>query len=76
MAEPDPRSAFLERAETSPFDGYRAIATKDDWYASGRVGWFGTFRPDMDGQDWTEHATALIRGTGPLTQLTVVDCHV
>lgn len=46
------------------------------WLFLPAVGWFGTLDPEMGDLEWTEEATILIQAAGPLTQLTVVDCHV
>lgn len=71
-----PRAAFLARASTGPFDGYRAIVAGGQWHAPDNMGWFGTFAAEADEQSWTELATGLIKAAGPYTRLTVVDCHV
>lgn len=72
----DPTAAFLRRACTSPFDGYRAIVADGQWHAPASMGWLGTLSTDTEEHAWSAQATDLIKAAEPHTRLTVVDCHV
>jgi hypothetical protein len=70
-----PREAFVQAARdraTSPF----AIVKDGQWYAKGRMGWWGMSNDDGTQEDWNRRVSELLDSLRDDTRLTVVDCHI
>lgn len=69
------REVYVQRAVHGvavPF----ALVKDGQWFESGKMGWFGISRDDMDAFEWNEQVAKLYDSLPDDTVLTLVDCHV
>lgn len=67
------RDAYITREESRALMTY-AVVKDGQWYARGKMGWWGVSTHEVD--DWDSQFAALMDGLAPDTQLTLVDCHI
>lgn len=72
---PDPRAMFVRRAADSILPGY-AFVKNGEWFAQGRMGWFGMSSDDVSSEDWAAEMIKMIRALPEDEFITVIDCHI
>lgn len=69
------REAFMDRAAARSAVTY-AVVKDGQWYARGKMGWWGFSRDEINPDEWNDRFWELLDSLPGETLLTVVDCHV
>lgn len=69
------REKFVERASNGSFTPY-AVLKDGEWFAQGKMGWFGMSNDVADSETWNNRVWELLRDLPEDTLITAVDCHI
>lgn len=68
------RADFVQKARNSSTTTY-ALIYQGEWYARGKMGWFGFSHDEKDGDIWNKEYNDLLDSLPDDTLLSVYDCH-
>lgn len=69
------RESYVNVARERAISTY-ALVMNGQWYAKGRMGWFGCSDDKITQDEWNRKVNELLDGLPDDTLLTVVDCHI
>jgi hypothetical protein len=70
-----PRDQFVQQARDAAVSSY-AVVKDGQWYAKGKMGWFGMSDDKVSQEYWNRKVGELLDGLPDDTVITVVDCHI
>lgn len=69
------RANYIEQARNRALSPY-ALVKDGQWFAKGRMGWWGMSDDKLTQDDWNRKVGELLDGLPDDTQITIVDCHI
>lgn len=69
------REAYIEQARNAALSPY-ALVKDGQWFAKGRMGWWGMSDDKLTQDDWNRKVCELLNSLPDETQITIVDCHI